>query len=161
MMGGMGGMGGMMGGGMRSVPPTGLPFADLRPGQTRSLPTRMVSLSPPDPQGGVRFPTEGEAFRIADVGEVNASERVQKALRRLAAEKAATQVAQLVMWNVAVGLDWETIAGLSQRWIRVGGRWELTGWRPVPLQKNLWRACGRTCWDCSRLAWRTTSLIRT
>jgi hypothetical protein len=41
---------------------------------------------------------------------------VQKALRRLAAEKAATPVAQLVMWNVAVGLDWDTIAGLSQRW---------------------------------------------
>ena len=30
----------------------------------------------------------------------------QKALRRLAAEKAATTVSQLVMWNVAAGLDW-------------------------------------------------------
>jgi hypothetical protein len=114
-MGGMGGMG-MMGGGMRSVPPTGLPFADLRPGQTRSLPTRLVSLSPPDPQGGVQLPKEGQTFRIADIGDVNESSRVQKALRRLAAEKAATPVAQLVMWNVAVGLDWDTIAGLSRDW---------------------------------------------
>jgi len=101
---------------MRSVPPTGLPFADLKPGQTRHLPTRMVSLNPPDPQGGARLAREGEAFQLADIGEVNDSQRVQKALRRLAAEKAATPVAQLVMWNVAVGLDWATIAGLSQRW---------------------------------------------
>ena len=116
-MGGMGGgMGGMMGGGMRSVPPTGLPFADLRPGQTRNLPTRMVSLNPPDAQGGVQLPQEGEAFRIADIGEVSANPRVQKALKRLAAEKAATNVAQLVMWNVAAGLDWDTIAELSRRW---------------------------------------------
>ena len=44
-------MGGM-GGGMRSVPPTELPSALLEPGQTRHLPTRLVSISPPDPQGG-------------------------------------------------------------------------------------------------------------
>ena len=35
-------MGGM-GGGMRSVPPTDLPSALLNPGQTRHLPTRLVS----------------------------------------------------------------------------------------------------------------------
>ena len=53
MMGGMGGgMMGGMGGGMRSVPPTDLPSALLKPGQTRHLPTRLVSLSPPDPQEG-------------------------------------------------------------------------------------------------------------
>jgi hypothetical protein len=118
-MGGMGGMGGgmgMMGGGMRSVPPTGLPFADLKPGQTRQLPTRMVSLNPPSPQGGVRLPREGESFKLADIGDVSENPRVRKALRLLAAEKAATQVAQLVMWNVAVGLDWEEIAGLSTHW---------------------------------------------
>ena len=113
MMGGMGGMGGgMMGGGMgmMSVPPTGLPFADLKPGQTRSLPTRMVSLDPPSREGGVQLPREGESFRVADIAEVNDSPRVQKALRRLAAEKVSTQVAQLVMWNVAAGMDWPVIA---------------------------------------------------
>ena len=55
-MGRMGGMGGRwaaawaagmigwagMGGGMRSVPPSSLPFAELKPGQTRHLPTRLV-----------------------------------------------------------------------------------------------------------------------
>ncbi len=47
---------------------------------------------------------------------MNAGPRVQKALRRLAAEKAATTISQLVMWNVAAGLDWGTIGELSQRW---------------------------------------------
>src|SRR5271157_5716814 len=89
MMGGMGGMG-MMGGGMRSVPPTGLPFADLKPGQTRHLPTRMVSLNPPDAQGGVQLPQEGQTFRITNIADVSANPRVQKALKRLAAEKAAS-----------------------------------------------------------------------
>nr|MBA3480357.1 VWA domain-containing protein [Pirellulales bacterium] len=50
MMGGGGGMMGGGGGGMRSVPPTGLPHATLRPGQTRHLPTRLVSLAGPDAQ---------------------------------------------------------------------------------------------------------------
>ena len=44
-MGGMGGGMGGMGGGMRSVPPTGLPFTTLAAGQTRHLPTRVVSIS--------------------------------------------------------------------------------------------------------------------
>ena len=42
--------------------------------------------------------------------------RVQKALRRLAADKAPTSLSQLVMWNLAAGLDWSTIAQLSQGW---------------------------------------------
>jgi hypothetical protein len=118
MMGGMGGGmgGGMMGGGMRSVAPTGLAFADLKPGQTRKLPTRMVSLDPPDPQGAVRLAREGEGYRVTDIAELSDSPRVQKAMRRLSAAKASTQLAQLVMWNVAAGLDWTTIAGLSADW---------------------------------------------
>jgi hypothetical protein len=118
-MGGMGGMGGGMGGMggmMRSVPSTSLPFADLKPGKTRSLPTRLVSLTPPDPESGVKLPEKGEPLRLGDIGDTSENPRVQKALRRLAAEKAATTVSQLVMWNVAAGLDWATIAELSQRW---------------------------------------------
>ena len=62
MMGGMGGgMMGGMGGGMRSVPPTGLPSALLSPGQTRHLPTRLVILTPPDPQEGVQLARKGRA----------------------------------------------------------------------------------------------------
>ncbi len=93
MMGGMGGgMMGGMGGGMRSLPPTGPPFADLRPGQTRQLPTRFVSLTPPDAEGSVRLPREGDAFKLMDIADVTDNPRVQKALKRLAGEKAATRV---------------------------------------------------------------------
>jgi hypothetical protein len=121
--GGMGGMGGGgmggggMGGGMRSVPATLLPSAVINPNQTRHLPTRLVSISAPDPEHGLRLPEKGEALRIVgDISQVNDDARVQKALRRLSAEKAPTSLSQLVMWNLAAGLDWSTIAQLSQGW---------------------------------------------
>jgi hypothetical protein len=117
MGGGMGGMGGMMGGGMRSVPPTDLPSALLNPGQTRLLPTRLVSVSQPDPETGLSLPARGEKLQIlGDIAEINNDVRVQKALKRLAAEKAATSISQLVMWNLAAGLDWKTVARMSQGW---------------------------------------------
>jgi hypothetical protein len=116
-MGGMGGMGGMMGGGMRSVPPTGLPFADLRPGQTRHLPTRLVSLNSPDPQSDSDLPGKGEPLQVlGDIAQVNHQPRVQKALERLAAGKAPTSVSQLVMWRLVANLDWDTMVQLSERW---------------------------------------------
>jgi hypothetical protein len=116
-MGGMGGGMGGMGGGMRSVPPTDLPSADLKPKETRSLPTRLVSISAPDPQAGLSLPGQGERLEIVgDVGRVNGDPRVEKALKRLAAEKAPTSVSQLVMWRLAAGLDWDSIARLSEAW---------------------------------------------
>ena len=118
MGGGMGGMGGGMGGGgMRSVPPTLLPSAVLNPGQTRHLPTRLVSITAPDLEQGLRVPEKGEPMQIlGDISQVNDDDRVQKALRRLATDKAPTSLSQLVMWNLAAGLDWSTIAQLSQGW---------------------------------------------
>ena len=116
MMGGMGGMGGMMGGGMRSVPPTGQPYAVLQPGQSRRLPTRLVSLGGPAADGTVAFPTQGEKLTLGDVGQLNPDPLVAAAVRRLAEEKAPTVASQLVMWNVAAGLDWDAIAGLSKGW---------------------------------------------
>jgi hypothetical protein len=117
-MGGMGGgMGGMMGGGMRSVPATSLPFAELKPKQTRNLPTRLVSLSPPDPEAGVSLPEKGEPLQIVgDVARVHDDRRVQKALKRLAAVKAPTTLSQLVMWRLAQELSWDAIARLSESW---------------------------------------------
>jgi hypothetical protein len=116
-MGGMGGGMGGMGGGMRSVPPTDLPSAELKPKETRRLPTRLVSISSPDPQAGLSLPEQGERLEIVgDVSRINPDPRVQKALRRLAADKAPTTVSQLVMWRLAAGLDWETIAQLSDQW---------------------------------------------
>jgi hypothetical protein len=116
-MGGMGGGMGGMGGGMRSVPPAALPSAVLNAGQTRHLPTRLVSISSPDPQVGVSLPEKGERLRIAgDVADVNDDVQVHKALRRLTAEMAPTSVVQLVMWRLTGKLDWETIAVLSEKW---------------------------------------------
>jgi hypothetical protein len=119
MMGGMGGGmgGGMMGGGMRSVPPSTLAYADLKPRQTRNLPTRLVSLTPPDPQTGLSLPQKGEPLRlVGDVSRVNDDPRVQKALRRLAAEKVPTSVSQVVMWRLTAGLEWNDIAQLAERY---------------------------------------------
>jgi len=120
-MGGMGGMGGGMGGmggGMRSVPPTSLPFANLKPGQKRDLPTRLVSLSQPDPDSetGVSFPAKDEKLQLGDVSEINGDDRVQKALKRLAADKAPATISQLVMWRLSAGMDWDRIAQISSAW---------------------------------------------
>jgi len=126
MMGGMGMGGGMMGGmggGMRSVPPTELPSAQLDPGQTRHLPTRLVSISPPEPGGEVRVPEQGEPLQLRDIADINNNPQVQKALRRLAADSVSKPIARLVMWRVAAGLDWDTLAQMSSGW---ANRHELT-----------------------------------
>lgn len=109
-------MGGMMGGGMRSVPATSLPHAILRPGQTRHLPTRLVSLNGPNADSRVNLPQEGEALEIGDISQLTEKPLVQAALKQLAAEKAPETVAQLVMWNVAAGLDWASIRQLAHSW---------------------------------------------
>ena len=117
MMGGMGGGMGGMGGGMRSVPPSALPSAVLNAGQTRHLPTRLVSITAPNAQSGRGPARKGrEAEDLGDVTNVNDDPQVQKALRRLTAEMAPTSVSQLVMWRLAAKLDWETIALLSEKW---------------------------------------------
>jgi len=101
---------------MRSVPPTDELFASLKPGQTRHLPTRLVSLSPPDAESGAGLPEKGEKLRIlGDIARVNNDAQVQKALRRMT-DKAPTTVSQLVMWRLSAGLDWDTIAQLSEKW---------------------------------------------
>ncbi len=125
-MGGMGmggmGMGGGMGGGFRSIPPTSLPFAILRPGQTRHLPTRLVGLSEPNPENPVTLPEKGEKLTLGDISQVTDNARVQKALKRLAADKAPSPVAQLVIWRVASGgLEWDAIAAMSKDWANDSG----------------------------------------
>ena len=123
MMGGMGGGMGGMGGGMRSVPPSALPSALLSAGHTRHLPTRLVSISAPDADGRVSLPQKGEPLRIiGDVAKATNNPRAQKALRRLTGAMAPTSLSQLVMWRLG-GLDWDTIAEISQNW---ANEYELT-----------------------------------
>ncbi|RUL88838.1 hypothetical protein TsocGM_05650 [Tautonia sociabilis] len=109
-------MGGM-GGGFRSVPPTGLPTAALQPGQTRNLRTRAVSLAPPV-GGRAVLPSEGEPLRLADIAQTDAGRDplVQKALRQLALEKAPEAVSQLVLWHLIYDLDWTSLSELSRSW---------------------------------------------
>src|SRR5262249_17401921 len=58
-----------------------------------------------------------EKLRIlGDIADVNQDPLVQKALKRLAKDKAPTTVSQLVMWRLTGGLDWDTIAQLSEKW---------------------------------------------
>ena len=73
---------------------------------------------------GLVLPAQGEKLRIVgDIARVNDDPQVQKALRRLAGGLAPASVSQLVMWRLSGGLDWETIAQLSQKW---ANRSELT-----------------------------------
>jgi len=116
MGGGMGGMGGGMGGGFMSVPPTGLPHASLRPNQTRHLPTRVVSLTGPLPNGRVPSPLKGEKLVVGEIAQVNNDPWAQAALKRLAEDKAPTNVAQLVIWHVVDGFDWNSISRFSRGW---------------------------------------------
>jgi len=116
-MGGMGGgMGGMGGGGFRSIPPTGPANATLQPGQTRHLPTRVISLNGPLDNLKVSLPGKGEKLELGDIRDSGADPRFQAALTKLAEAKAPETVAQLVMWNLSAGLDWSTIAKISRRW---------------------------------------------
>jgi hypothetical protein len=108
---------------MRSIPATGNPSAILNPGQTRHLPTRLVSLMPPDPESGLRLPGKGESLVLADIAETEHSEIVQKAMRRLAEDMAPSRVSQLVMWHLSAGLDWDSVAKLAGKW---ANRYELT-----------------------------------
>jgi len=62
------------------------------------------------------MPEKGEKLQIGDISQMTGDARVQKALKRLAADKAPWSVSQLVMWHVSSKLEWDTIARLSSKW---------------------------------------------
>jgi hypothetical protein len=110
------GMGGMMGGGFRSIPPTGLPEATIKPNQTRHLPTRLVSLVGPRADGQVALPAKGETLTLGSIDQLTGDNWVRTVTRRIAEDKAPPSVAQLALWHVANGFSWDTIARISQNW---------------------------------------------
>ena len=114
--GGLGGGGGF-GGGFRTVPPAAPASAVVRPGQTRRLPTRLVSLSgPPSGQDPV-MPRGGEVLQIRDINAIDGiSPRIREVVEMLAAEKAPETVSQLVLWHLGYGVDWPTLEDLSRSW---------------------------------------------
>ena len=103
-------------GGFRTMPATGEPVADVKPGQTRNLATRLVSLSAPDAAGRPVPPIKGEKLQLRDVSEITDNVLVDSALRRLALDKAPQPVAQLVLWRLTTKLDWTTLARISRSW---------------------------------------------
>jgi hypothetical protein len=116
-LGGGGLGGGGFGGGFRTVPPTGLASAVVRPGQTRKLPTRLVRLSEPPTGSGPMMPQAGEALQIRDIDSIDGvSPRVRDVVKRLAEQKAPETVAQLVLWHLGYGIDWPTLEDLSRSW---------------------------------------------
>ena len=76
----------------------------------------LEQLPDPDSETGVSFPAQGEKLRVGDVSQINGDERVQKALKRLAADKAPATVSQLVMRKLTSGKDWASIEQLSSAW---------------------------------------------
>lgn len=108
--------GGGMGGGMRSVPPTGLLETTLEPRQERRLPTTVVSMNGPNAQSEPLVPAEGEKLRLSGIDQWTDDTRTRAALKRLAEAKAPATVAQMVLWYVTAGASWEDIGRLSQGW---------------------------------------------
>ncbi len=103
---------------LRSVAPSGPIGAELAPGQSRRLATRLVSLDPPHPNApaGVLYPIVGQQLALSLVGSLNVDEGVRRALERLASEQAASGPAQLVLWRLAAGLDWTEIEQAAKSW---------------------------------------------
>jgi hypothetical protein len=117
-MGGMGGgmMGGMGGMGMMSVPPTGPLETTLQPHQERHLPTAIVSMNGPDANSQATVPAEGETLRISAIEQWTGDKRTLSAFKQLAKAKAPPTIAQMVMWYVTEGADWDDVGRLSQGW---------------------------------------------
>jgi hypothetical protein len=105
-----------MGGGFRSVPPTGLPEAALEPHQVRHLPTAVVSLNGPGANARPAVPAKGELLQIGEIDRWTGDARTRTALKRLAAAKAPQTIAQMVLWHVAAATDWADVGRLSRGW---------------------------------------------
>jgi hypothetical protein len=93
----------------------------VKPGQTRHLPTPLVSLSGPSGEAGLAMPGAGEPLEILDIDAIpGANPRLRAAVKRLAREKAPQTVSQLVLWHVGSGADWPRLERLSGRWANPG-----------------------------------------
>ena len=103
--------------GFRSMAPVGPPSAVVEPGRTRQLATSLVSLCAPGVDGEVTLPADGEELTLRDIqADPRYSPQVRLALMHLAQAQAPETVAQLVLWHVAAGVDWTTLARISRRW---------------------------------------------
>jgi hypothetical protein len=115
--GNMGRNGGGGGFGFRSLAPVGPSSTIIDAGQTRGLPTRLVSLSAPRADGALAFPANGEYLELHDVStDPRFSRVIRTALEHLARQSAPETVAQLVLWRVSTGRDWRDLAQIARPW---------------------------------------------
>ena len=136
-MGGMGGGMGGMGGGMRSVPPTGLPFATLEAGPDPATCRPAWSACRRRTSPWWPCPQKGEKLQIGDISEMNADAGCRRRCGGSRRTRRHEPVAQLVMWNVAGKLDWETIASCP----RSGPT--RTSWPGAGVRRQARHAAGR------------------
>ena len=89
----------------------------VRPGQTRKLPTRLVSLSEPPAGSGVVMPQEGEVLKLRDIDAIEGvSPQASRRRQEAGGGEAPETVSQLVLWHLGYGIDWPTLESLSQGW---------------------------------------------
>ena len=62
------------------------------------------------------MPAKGERLQISGIDQATDDSRTQIALKRLAEAKAPPSVAQMVLWYVTAGADWDDVGRLSQGW---------------------------------------------
>lgn len=108
-------MGGM-GGGFRSVPPSGPAHATFEPNQERHLPTNLVSMNPPGKDQRPLSPAKGEVLQISAIEQWTEDARIRTALKRLVEAKTPRPIAQMAIWYVVSGADWNDIGRLAQGW---------------------------------------------
>jgi hypothetical protein len=76
-----------------------------------------VNLSGPTVEGKLAMPHEGEPLELLDIdAQAGASPRLRAVIERLATAKAPQTVSQLVLWNVATGLDWSRLESIARPW---------------------------------------------
>jgi hypothetical protein len=105
-----------MGGGFRSIPPTGPLETTLDPKQVRHLPTPVVCLNPPDASARALVPVKGEKLQISGIDQWTDDTRTREALKRLGEAKAPQTISQMVLWYVTSGADWDNIGRLATGW---------------------------------------------
>ena len=62
------------------------------------------------------MPAEGEKLQISAIDQWTDDARTLAALKRLAEAKAPPTIAQMVLWYVTAGADWDDVGRLSQGW---------------------------------------------
>src|SRR5262249_28997906 len=70
----------------------------------------------PEPDGHIAMPAQGESLQLNEIGRINTDPWTRKVLRRLAEDQTPPNVAQVVLWHVSGGLNWDTLDRVTSEW---------------------------------------------